>query len=547
MVDFGQRSALIKIYPYDIIVIFIGHEHQPMNIDNNIAIQELIETQAKTTPNNIAVIAGTKTLTYAELDNKSNQFAAHLVQQYNIKTKDIIAIHIQNSINQIIALVGILKARATYIPLDCAYPTARKSYMVQNAGACLVVSSTNSPLDIKGCPSLYIEKTWAIPALNPEALNLNYSLNDTLYILYTSGSTGQPKGVALAQVGVVNMLKWYCGDFAMHSTDINFVFSSFAYDLTQKNILSALISGATLVLHDGQEYSPFEIIQNIEKHQVSIINATPSAFYPLVDFAQNITQLASLRWIFLGGEKINCQRIQPIASLYPSTRVVNTYGPTECSDVACSYTLTAEDILTRRDIPLGKPIAGVGVFVLDEHLNIIHDTRQGEIYLFGHCVGNGYINQPQLSGERFLKTLPQHFLKENINCLYKVGDIGYWDSKGRLNFIGRVDDQIKLRGNRIELSEIDKVLETQDAIQQAVTVMVEDCDNQLLISFCLATKNLDPDLVKAEAGKFLPRHMLPNSLRTLDAFPLTPNAKVDKHALRKMACKKSVIPTYEKS
>lgn len=504
-----------------------------MTITNH-CIQDLFKKQVQATPNQIAVITGTNSISYKELDEQSSFFAHDLIIKYNLKPKDILAIHIENSIDLIVALVGVLKVGATYVPLDCAYPLERKTYMVNNAGARLVICSFQSPLHVDGIPSINIEER-SLTHSKPLDLTHHYSLQDHLYILYTSGSTGKPKGVPLRQAGVVNMLNWYCSDFQMSTSDINLIFSSFAYDLTQKNILSALICGATIVFYDAPGYQPNVIIDYIEKYKVTIINSTPSAFYPLIDFAKNIQQLSSLKWIFLGGEKINCQRILPLTTLYPSTKVVNTYGPTECSDVVCSYILSKEDILSNQNVPLGKIIKNAGVLVLDENLNVISDDKPGEVYLFGICVGDGYINQLELTKERFIDAVPPHLKEMGINRLYRVGDIGYWDKEGRLNFIGRTDDQVKLRGNRVELSEIDKVLEQEAEIKQAVTVMIEKNQRQVLVSFYLSNEPINHRLLKDKISRFLPAHMLPNDFVHLTDFPLTPNAKVDKHVLKKIA------------
>jgi amino acid adenylation domain-containing protein len=498
----------------------------------NSPIQKILAVQAKTKPNNVAVISAGCSITYEELDNKSNQLALYLVKK-KIKPQEIVAIHIKNSIELVVALLGVLKAGAAYLPLDCSYPLNRKVYMVKNANTKLLLTDDETLAQAFNCPAINIHVI--LKEITKEnSLNISYSLQDYLYVLYTSGSTGNPKGVPLRQAGILNMLQWYCSDFTMNENDINLVFSSFAYDLTQKNILSTLLSGGTIVLYD-EEYRPDKIGEFIEKYKVTIINCTPSAFYPLLDFIEDPDQLKSLRWIFLGGEKINCRRLHPIASLYPFTQVVNTYGPTECSDVVCSYVLDQNDILKNKEVPLGAPINGAGVLVLDEELNIIHDSKPGEVYLYGICLGDGYINQPQLTKERFIKELPSHFNALGINQLYRVGDLAYWDPHKRLNFLGRVDDQIKLRGNRIELLEIDKALERQKGIKQAATVMFEKEENQILISFCLSEFKVDSQELKNQASLFLPKHMLPNIIIFLEKFPLTPNAKIDKHTLRKMA------------
>lgn len=506
-----------------------------MNFKESSTVQSLFANQVNKSSDKLAVIVGEQTITYQELNAKSDNFALYLKEKYNVKIHNVIAIHIENSVSLIIALLATLKLRANYLPLDITYPEDRKSYMVSNANVKLILCSNEERLYVKNTHTAIVNDE-LFQSNNEIYSELTYLPQDPLYILYTSGSTGKPKGVTLKQTGVINMLKWYCLDFNVGKFDLNLVFSSFAYDLTQKNILSSLISGQTLVLTQDKEYRPDRIVSLIIKHKVTIINSTPSAFYPLLDFIDDISQLSSLRWIFLGGEKINCQRLQIIGKLYPKTKVVNTYGPTECSDVACSYTLTEEDIIRCCDVPLGYPIKNVGVLVLDKDLKLITGEQVGEVYLFGNCLGDGYINQPELTKEKFLNNLPKHLTEMDINRLYRVGDIGYWDKLGRLNFMGRIDDQIKLRGHRIELLEIDVALENIDeTIKQAVTVLVEKQNRLVLVSFCLVSKEINSSEIRKHLNEFLPTHMLPNLIVPIGKYPLTPNAKIDKNALKKLA------------
>ena len=505
-------------------------------MDRNKTIQELLEIQVQRHPRKCAVIAGPDSITYRQLHTRSNIVMHSLIDTHKLKKGDIIGLHIENSIDLIVVLLAILKLGAAYLPLDCNYPQARKLRMLQDSEVNLLVHSNNTG-------SLIFSNSISVGELNAysskgdaDTSRIYYDLDDHLYSLYTSGSTGHPKGVKLRQAGVMNMLHWYVSQYEMSSNDTNLVFSSFGYDLTQKNILSALLCGATLVVQSSQIYSPKEIIENIRKYKVTIINCTPSAFYPLLDQINDVMQLQSLRWIFLGGEKINCKRLKTMLKLYPNTKIVNTYGPTECSDVACAYTLNKNEIELTQEIPLGTPIDNVGVYVLDQALNPLSTLEKGEVYLSGHCLGDGYINQPELTKKKFIDTLPKYFTSRNISRLYRVGDLGYWDIEGRLNFIGRVDDQIKLRGNRVELSEIDRVVEKTNAISHSVTVLIDSNDNQILVSFYLQGNNqVDQRRLKKHVSEFLPDYMIPNKFIQLDNFPVTPNGKIDKSKLKKIA------------
>jgi amino acid adenylation domain-containing protein len=503
-----------------------------------LSIQKLILSSMHQFSDNTAVMTSDETITYSELYKKSVFIAKYLQEEFSIQKNDIVAIHINNSVELIIILCGVLFCGATYLPIDCCYPMKRKLHMIKNANAKLLIHDTDLDIgldEIKNLSLSEVDFHECIAGCMNKLSNISYSTNDILYVLYTSGSTGLPKGVPLRQIGILNMLLWYIKEYKMGDSDINYIFSSFGYDLTQKNILSSLIVGGTIFLDTRNFYSPKEIINELEKFSATIINCTPSAFYPILDFVGDLNRLSSLRWIFLGGEKINCKKLNSLISLYPKTQLVNTYGPTECSDLACCYKATAAELASLDTIPLGYALPEVKIFVLDENMNLVDRDQKGEVYLAGMCLGNGYIGLPEESQKKFIEDLPDFLKSDGINRLYRVGDICYWDDLGRLNYVGRIDDQVKIRGNRVELLEIDRAIESSHFIQQSVTVMTENNDDKLLVSFCITKNNISEKTIKKYLIDTLPSYMIPHRIHFVEIYPKTPNSKIDKIKLKELA------------
>jgi amino acid adenylation domain-containing protein len=535
-------------------------------------IVDLFEQQVAKTPNAIAVVFENQQLTYRELNLKANQLA-HYLQQLGVKPDVLVGICLERSVEMVIGLLGILKAGGAYLPLDPAYPVARLAFML--ADASVEVLLTQKSLK-EGLPTTQAQ----VVCLDFDALSQSRSENpinelkpDNLaYVIYTSGSTGKPKGVAISHQGFINLVNWFVTDFNLTATDSVLVISSESFDLTQKNFFAPLIKGGQLHLLPAG-YEPNKITQLVAAQHITWLNCTPSAFYPLIESSENrsFQKLASLRYVFLGGEPISLTRLWPWLQS-TACQAVNTYGPTECSDVCAAYLLEQPERFLERAIPIGKPIFNTTLFILGKHLDLLPVGVVGELYIGGVGLARGYLNRPELTAEKFIKNpFDPH------SRLYKTGDLARYLPDGNIEYLGRIDNQVKIRGFRIELGEIEAVLAQHPDVQEAVVIAREDeprlvayvvsdliptripYQSECLVKYdehlvpvqtadiCTAGALLEGSM-SFEKGKDslrdklrhalkekLPNYMVPSDFILLMSLPLTPSGKIDRRALSQLS------------
>ncbi|MEI6775498.1 MAG: amino acid adenylation domain-containing protein, partial [Chloroflexales bacterium] len=343
-----------------------------------------------------------------------------------------------------------------------------------------------------------------------------------VYAIYTSGSTGKPKVTGVYQRGLVNLVSWYVTQFGLNADDRTLIASSPSFDLTQKNLFAPLIVGGQLILSAAPLYEYAVMANLIHQHRVTWINCTPSAFYPyLSEDSPAFAKLESLRYVILGGEPIHMDRLAPwLASPACQATVVNTYGPTECTDVVSAYRV----VPTLASIPIGTPVANTCLYVLDDLLRPVPIGVTGELYIGGVQVGAGYLNRPELTAERFI---PNPF---GPGRLYKTGDLVRYLADGNLEYLGRSDQQVKIRGFRIELGEIETVLHDHPAVRECVVLAREDSPgDQRLVAYVVA---FAPGAeLRSHLQKHLPDYMVPSIFVQMNTLPLTPSGKVDRKAL----------------
>ncbi len=347
------------------------------------------------------------------------------------------------------------------------------------------------------------------------------------YVIYTSGSTGRPKGVMVEHRGLSNLLDWYLEDLGLCSDDTVLLVSSYSFDLTQKNILGPLLAGGRL--HLAGPFVPDALVAQIRREGITHINLSPSAFHALID-AAGAEGLGGLRRVVLGGEPIQPARLQALPE--PRPRFINSYGPTECSDVVAWHTLDAElDRYRAASVPLGRSVRNVRLYVLDAHRQPVPTGVAGEIYVGGAGVGRGYRNLPELTGACFLA---DPFHGEGQARMYKTGDLGRWLANGSLEYLGRSDDQVKLRGFRVELGEIGASLARCDGVREAAVLAREDAPGeQRLVAYYVAEPGaaVEASALRRHMQAQLPEHMVPAAYVRLEHLPLTPNGKLDRRAL----------------
>ena len=455
-------------------------------------------------------MAGAQRCSYRELNERSQALASEL-RSRNIGKGDHVGAGFHRSIDLIVALLGIIKSGAAYVPLDPGYPEARISQMIDSARIKSVITSSSLSAVFPQVEVIAIESIKTEASIH----DFNIHGSDPVYAIFTSGSTGQPKAASVFHAGFANLLEWYRTELSLVESDRTLVISSPSFDLTQKNLFTPLLTGGTLVLDDCQTYDITRILGLIRQHGITLINCTPSAFYPLVDAAgEDFAALSSLRWAVLGGEPISVPRLRAWLE-HPSCKaeVVNSYGPTECTDICLFHRLHRGNLDQFPFVPLGLEIPNVQVSIRDEDLSLLKDGETGELCIGGAGVGGGYLHDPEKTADRF------------VGGIYRTGDLAKKLSCGTFEFRGRADHQVKVNGFRIELGEIEIALNDLDGVTEAVVTASEN----KLTAHIQGTANAAD--MKMHLAARLPAYMIPSDFLMVEKFPLTPNGKVDRKAL----------------
>ncbi len=520
----------------------IADQWNATSTENNWDSQYIIDLfiqQVHYIPDRIALVCNHVEITYTELDRMSSKLAGLLLEQ-GVKRNDFIGFYLESSHFVIIAILAILKTGAAYVPIDAANPENRLRYILNDSGIKQVLTSGSLARKLPEHVGHII-----IDAINYEHItpikNIVRSHNqEPFYLLYTSGSTGQPKSSMINHASIKNLIQWYLQYYK--DADINkvLVVSSVAFDLTQKNLIATILGGGELHFVNSMHFDAQRIIEHIATYQILMLNCAPSAFYTLIDDKDNFHKLHSLRQVFLGGEAINLNYIKPIALYNSKLKIYNTYGPTECTDITTLYAIQQSDIASDKVIPIGIPIDNVKVFIIDKSLQLLPPGAVGELCVAGKCVSHGYLNKPGMTADKFIANPFQTSYEKFLQIcprLYRTGDLAYWQLDGNIAFLGRQDHQVKIRGVRIELGEIEHKIKALNIIHHAIALIKTDaCSRQLLIVYVvLQNKDDDQDralsVCKQHCRAELPDYMQPNHIIILKYLPLTQNGKINRQAL----------------
>ncbi|MET1256786.1 amino acid adenylation domain-containing protein [Aliikangiella maris] len=484
----------------------------------NKTVVDWFSQQVKINPNKKAVITDDASISYAELAEKSDLLAHYLLAKQT-QLNQVIAICMLPSVDLIIAIWGILKANATYLPLDAKLPAKRLQFILGDSQAALILTHRpvmkvleNLTLNVDSvnddsAPTVPLSCTPEIIAMDSqweqiingyalEKCQLQKTVNKTVaingdsviptdksqhysYVIYTSGSTGQPKGALNTHQGLMNLCYWYVMVQGLSESDKVLVVSNIAFDLTQRVLIAPLLAGASLHLVDA--YEPIQIAAIIKQHSISWLNCAPSNLYGILSQAN--LALTSLRTVILGGEAISRDKLsdwyhQQSQQQNEQFRLFNSYGPSESSAVATQYLCHLADFNCTTSMPIGQPINNVQIYILDEQLQLLPIGVPGEIFIGGDGLAAGYIHNPQLTAKKFITNPfnPQ-------SRIYRSGDLGRWLADGQIEFMGRLDHQVKIRGFRIEIGEIEALLNQHETIQQAVVVVQGEGSQQQLVAF----------------------------------------------------------------
>ncbi len=505
-------------------------------------IHQLFEEQVARTPDAVALEFAGAQLSYREFNERANQ-VAHYLRKAGVARDSLVGVGLDRSFDALIAIYGVLKAGGAYVPLDPAYPKDRLTFMLEAAACKILVTTSRLSPQFGTLPGVrIIELDTEREALANENCDNPVPLatpDSRIYVIFTSGSTGRPKGAAVFHRGFTNLLNWFVTDFSIKSEDRTLLVSSLSFDLTQKNLYAPLISGGSLYLYPPGPYDVALLTRLIHQHAITLINCTPSAFYPLVERSDEAVfrQLASLRLVFLGGEPISVPRLRSWFT-HPACRadVANTYGPTECTDICGAFRLRQADADRYSLVPLGRPIYNVQLVIVDPDLQPCPVGVAGELCVAGAGVGAGYINDPALTAEKFISN---PFPETPGAKIYRTGDQARLSPDGEIEFLGRLDHQVKIRGFRIELHEIENTLNTHPLVREAIVIVksppLGSSDPRLLCYFTLKDGTVPETTgLKVFLRKHLPDYMVPSGFHMLPRFPLSPNGKVDRRALGQM-------------
>ncbi|MBZ5490381.1 MAG: non-ribosomal peptide synthase/polyketide synthase [Acidobacteriia bacterium] len=484
-------------------------------------LPELLEEQARRTPEAVAVVSADGQLTYAELNRKANQLGQYL-RQLGVGPEVRVAICLERGRDLIVGLMGILKAGGAYVPLDGSYPKERLQYMVEDAEAAVVLTQTHLLGDLNGFGGrvVLLEKDReTIEQESGETLKAPTTPENLAYVIYTSGSTGRPRGVAITHRSATVLLHWARESFSAEELSAVLASTSICFDLSVFEIFVPLSCGGTVfVVKDV-----LELAKMPEPDAIKLVNTVPSAMRELVRI-KAVPQ--SVRTVNLAGEALTWGLVQDVYGLGSAARVCNLYGPSE--DTTYSTYAWLSKTPDAPAVPIGKPLANTQAYVLDGRMELLPVGVVGELYLAGAGLARGYLNRPELTAEKFV---PNPFSTIIGQRLYRTGDLASYRPDGNLDYQGRIDHQVKVRGYRIELTEIEAALEEIVGVTQAVVVAADDSGEKRLVAYAAVEEGINPPQLKTALRKRLPEFMVPSDFVLLDRLPLTPNGKIDRRAL----------------
>ncbi len=492
---------------------------------------DMFEKQVEATPDAVALVAGSEQWTYEELNRRANQLA-HYLRRRTVGTDSLVGVAVERSPQMVVALLGILKAGAAYVPLDVHYPAERLKFMIEDSGLHLIITSEQNArrLPPHQCEILKIDADWlAISAQSDDNPLWEIHPRQLAYVIYTSGSTGRPKGTLIHHQGLANYLNWVARAYPLKQGRGSLLHSTLAFDATVTALYSPLISGKTVyLLEDEAEIDALG--KALLRHgDFSLLKITP-AHLELLSLQIPPEKAAGLTHAFvIGGENLTADQIEFWQNHAPETLLFNEYGPTE-TVVGC-VVFEAHRWRGNGSVPIGRAIPNMRVYILDEQLNPVPIGVPGELYISGPGVARGYLNRPDLTAERFL---PDPFSQIPGARMYKTGDLVRYLKNGQMEFMGRIDTQVKIRGYRIELGEIENVLREHPSVGDAVAMVRQDVPGDpRLVAYVVPAQeaSLDPQVLRSFLKERLPDYMVPAWFVVLKALPLTPNGKVDRRAL----------------
>ncbi len=529
-----QRIALLPL-------LTGGEKHQLLHEWNGARVEyprdrcvhELFEEQARRTPESAALAFGDRGLTYRELDQCANRLALRL-RDSGVGPETLVAVCAERSLEMVTGLLAILKAGGAYVALDPNYPPERLAFMLEDTEAPVLLTQGHlaSKLPAHSAKIVYlgpedVDSQGSDQPANLENPRGGITAENLANVIYTSGSTGRPKGTLLEHRGLVRLAtsSWREG---FKKDDVFFQYAPISFDASSWEIWIPLLNGAKLAIMSPGTPSLEALGEAVRRHKVTILLLTTGLFRMMVD--ERVEDLKELRQFWAAGDVLPVGHAEKALRELPDCRVFNAYGPTENSTMTTCQQISEGD-LARTSIPIGRTIANCDVYILDRHLQLMPAGVPGEMYIGGEGLARGYLKQPGLTAEKFVRN---PFRRETGARLYRTGDLCRYLENGAIEFLGRLDQQVKIRGFRIELEEIENVLAEHPAIREAVVVARADPPGEKTLAGYYVPRQAGkcpPEEVRAYLRARLPDHMVPVTCTLLESLPLSPNGKVDRKAL----------------
>ncbi len=504
-----------------------------------------IARQAQLRPKQIAVTCEDASITYAELDKRANRLAHHLAA-LGVGAETPVVLCLERSIDMIVAILGVLKAGGFYVPIEPGLPDERIHYQIGDCGARCVITHRSVTARLPGAanaaaPVVCFDRDAAALAARPaRAPGVAINVGQLAYVIYTSGSTGKPKGVQLAHANVLRLFAACAEHFSFDEHQVWTLFHSYAFDFSIWEIFGALLYGGRLVIvPQSVTRSPQAFCALLAEQQVTLLSQTPSAFVRLLETTQSGVDpgwARALRYVVFGGEALEYASLRPWyrGQLNPATHIINMYGITETTVHVTWRAVTESDVEDGGGRSIGRPLADLRSYILDEHLEPVPIGVTGELFIGGAGLARGYLNRPALTAERFIPDPFGATAGHSGARLYRTGDLARWRADGELDYQGRIDHQVKIHGYRIELGEIEAALARHASVTSCVVMAIRDqrtLQDRLVAYYC-ANETLTATVLRAYLGQTLPEYMIPGAFVQAPVMPLTVNGKVDRQKLQ---------------
>jgi amino acid adenylation domain-containing protein len=508
---------------WQILVEWNGTEKE---YSGDLLVHELITEQARLRPEGVAVIYEHESVSYEELDRRGNQLA-HYLRSKGIRPETLVGICFERSVEMVIAILGVLKTGAAYVPIDPTDPKQRIDDTLKDAQVALLLTQERLAGQLEAQTQIItcLDKDWdQIGSFSCEDPANVVNSDGLAYVIYTSGSTGRPKGVMNTHRGIRNRLLWMQEKYELNQTDRVLQKTTFSFDVSVWEFLSPLMTGAVLVMaraggHKDSKY----LLEVIKEEEVTTVHFVPSMLEAFLE--EQVEEAKSLRRVICSGEALTKELERRLRNR-TQAQVSNLYGPTEAA-IDVTYWISEEDS-GRQVVPIGRPIANIQMYVLNPGLEPAPVGVTGEIYISGIGLARGYLRRSELTAEKFI---PSRFGKKRGERLYRTGDLGRYLSDGNIEFVGRVDEQVKVRGYRVELGEIQAVLNEHRSVQQSVVIVNEHERGKQILGYVVGEEGVASAELKQYLKERLPEYMVPEAILALEKMPLTASGKIDRKRL----------------